>query len=54
MKKLILVLIDGMGDHVSHKMGYLKALESANMGEKFTLLSELPSLSSYLCGQSGL
>lgn len=45
MKKLILVLIDGMGDHVSHKMGYLKALESANMGEKFTLLSELPSLS---------
>lgn len=27
MKKLILVLIDGMGDHVSHKMGYLKALE---------------------------
>lgn len=45
MRKLILVLIDGMGDHVSHKMGYLKALESANMGEKFTLLSELPSLS---------
>lgn len=45
MKKLILVLIDGMGDHVSNKMGYLKALESAEMGEKFTLLSELPSLS---------
>ncbi|MGL5595510.1 MAG: alkaline phosphatase family protein [Cetobacterium sp.] len=45
MRKLILVLIDGMGDHVSHKMRYLKALESANMGEKFTLLSELPSLS---------
>ena len=45
MRKLILVLIDGMGDHVSHKMGYLKALESANMGKKFTLLSELPSLS---------
>ena len=45
MKKLILVLIDGMGDYVSNKMGYLKALESAEMGEKFTLLSELPSLS---------
>lgn len=45
MRKLILVLIDGMGDRVSHKMGYLKALESANMGKKFTLLSELPSLS---------
>ncbi|MGL4673132.1 MAG: alkaline phosphatase family protein [Cetobacterium sp.] len=45
MKKLILILIDGMGDHVSHKLGYLKALELAQKGVKFTLESELPSLS---------
>lgn len=45
MKKLILILIDGMGDHVSNKMGYLKALEEAGQGEKFTLKSELPSIS---------
>lgn len=45
MRKLILILIDGMGNHVSNKMGYLKALKEKGEATKFTLESELPSLS---------
>ncbi|MGL6168422.1 MAG: alkaline phosphatase family protein [Fusobacteriaceae bacterium] len=45
MRNLILILIDGLGDHMNHKLGYLKALEENNEALKFTLKSELPSLS---------
>lgn len=45
MKKLILILIDGLGNHASDKLGYLKALEISKKAKKFTLESELPSIS---------
>ncbi len=40
-----MILIDGLGNHVSDKLGYLKALEEDGKAVKFTLMSELPSLS---------
>ncbi|MGL4534295.1 MAG: alkaline phosphatase family protein [Fusobacteriaceae bacterium] len=45
MKKLILILIDGLGEHQEEKIGYMKALEESGKSKKFILKSELPSLS---------
>ncbi|MEG0069182.1 MAG: alkaline phosphatase family protein [Cetobacterium sp.] len=45
MKKLILILLDGLGEHASYKLGYLKALEKEEEAVKFTFKCELPSLS---------